>query len=282
MLGCDIEWRQGSVFTEEDALTLELGECLTPDKRVVVITHDCDLRHESERMFEVMIGTIVANPDSMVTNARHPRFLQLMFSSQENGKTCLQLQHANRRAVLTEKLIYAQHPDPNLLLPPEEKRILKQWLAARYGRPAFPNAFEHRLRKKIRNKSIEEHIKRIIKPSSKYLVGLFLDLGEERVLELNGGEPYYLSIYVVYDAIEGGFKARESAEKTALSLSNLFLEAYGTPDASDELVLEKCAAVSDTAFTLADLRKVDQWRLEYISMQDDPQSDFIPAGEFPI
>lgn len=37
----------------------------------------------------------------------------------------------------------------NSLAVGDAKRALKQWLAARYGRPAFPNAFEERLRSSL-------------------------------------------------------------------------------------------------------------------------------------
>ena len=49
-----------------------------------------------------------------------------------------------------------------------------------------------------------------------------------------------------------------------------------------EIALENCGAVADTYMTLADLRKVDQWRLEYISLGDEPISHFIPTGERPV
>jgi len=48
-----------------------------------------------------------------------------------------------------------------------------------------------------------------------------------------------------------------------------------------EIALDACEAVADTRLTLADLRRVDQWRLEYISLQDDDQGDFLSVGEIP-
>ena len=45
--------------------------------------------------------------------------------------------------------------------------------------------------------------------------------------------------------------------------------------------LGACEAVADTHLTLADLRRVDQWRLEFISLRDDDQGDFLPVGEIP-
>lgn len=108
----------------------------------------------------------------------------------------------------------------------------------------------------------------------------FFDLGEGRNEELAPDNPYLLSISVVYDAIEGGSTARTAAENIADELETLFIESYGMPAISNEIALESCRAVADTAITLADLRKVDQWRLEYISLNEDPAGDFVPAGGF--
>jgi len=87
-----------------------------------------------------------------------------------------------------------------------------------------------------------------------------------------------LSISVVYDAIEGGSTARTAALRVAEDLINLFHSVYGAPAISAEIALENCQAVSDTSITLADLRKVDQWRLEFISLREDPAGDFLPSG----
>lgn len=86
---------------------------------------------------------------------------------------------------------------------------------------------------------------------------------------------------MVYDAIEGGSPARESAERVAKQLRDLFERVYGTPDIATEIALDACEAVADTHMTLADLRRVDQWRLEYVSLRDDEQGDFLPVGEIP-
>ena len=48
-----------------------------------------------------------------------------------------------------------------------------------------------------------------------------------------------------------------------------------------EIALDACEAVADTYMTLADLRRVDQWRLEYMSLRDDNQGDFLAIGEMP-
>jgi hypothetical protein len=106
-------------------------------------------------------------------------------------------------------------------------------------------------------------------------------LGEQRSVEISEGDPYALSISVVYDATEGGTQGRLSAERVASQLRELFGKTYDKPDVATEIALDACEAVADTHFTLSDLRRVNQWRLEYISLRGDDSGDFVPAGKTP-
>ncbi len=271
-------WRQGHVLTHADAHSLNLVISTQSDERVVVISHDCDLANQNESKTEVIIGTIIEKVNPIYARARHPRFLHLTFLTSTGEKNYIQIQHADRREIDRVAFSKINAADEDFILSTDEKRGLKQWLAARYGRPAFPNAFENRLRKRIKNRTIEQHIAKILESASEHLIGVFFDLDEQRDCELAENEPYILKISIVYDAIEGGIVARQAAEKTADALIQLFNEAYGTPDKTTEIALEACNAVADTQITLADLRKVDQWRVEYISLREEPIGDFIAIG----
>jgi len=275
----NVAWRQGHVLTNDDAHSLNLVVSTQSDKRVVIISHDCDLANQQESKTEVIIGTIIEKVDPMYARARHPRFLHLTFLTSTGEKTYIQIQHADRREIDSAAFSKINAPDEDFILSTDEKRGLKQWLAARYGRPAFPNAFENRLRNKIKKKTIEQHIAKILVPASEHLIGVFFDLDEQRDCELAENEAYILKISIAYDAIEGGIFARQAAEKTAEALTKLFHEAYGTPDETNEIALEACNAVADTKITLADLRKVDQWRVEYISLRENPIGDFMAIGQ---
>ncbi|MDH5553528.1 MAG: hypothetical protein OEX82_09405 [Nitrosomonas sp.] len=283
MLERDTDWRQGCIISDQDMVAVGLLKSPESNKHAIVISHDCDLPNSKEEIVEVIVGNVIAEADNMFTNARNPRRLHLIFSSSQRN-VCIELLHSNRCSIQKSKFTKTLLPNKTLQLEVKEKQALKQWLAARYARPAFPNTFENRLRKKHRRKSVEEHISRILKPVSKHLTGVFFDLGEERTSELKKGESYFLKILLVYDATEGGQDAREIAESTASEIETLFHEAYqlpGSPE-NEEIMLEKCDAVADTFITLADLRKVDQWRIEYISLREDPPGDFFIPGENPI
>ena len=278
MLGRDTEWRQGSLLTDEDAHSLSLVDTEDPGKRVIVISHDCDMANDTEEFVEVIIGDVIGRQDPMFAKARNPRRLHICFIDAKGSGLCLDLHQARKRQISKTELARLQGRDDKSTLSDDEKRALKQWLAARYGRPAFPNVFENRLRKSVgRRKTVERQIAKILEPASQFLVGIFFDLGEERYCELPDGETYFLSITLAYDATEGGNDAREATEKVAEELRDLFEAAYGAPDTATEIALESCRTVADTYITLADLRKVDQWRLEYISLQED--EEFLSAGE---
>ena len=284
MLARDTDWRQGDLLTCKAAAALGLVDATDDGRRIIVITHDCDLPHDSELCVELIVAELVVEdpkPDPQLSYAKNPRRLHLAYEGTDAGPLILELRHGDRDSVPKGDFVEHAVKDDSLTLPVEAKRALKQWLAARYGRPAFPNAFEERLRKRSGQRTIEQRIAKILEPEAKYLVGLFFDLGEQRSAEAVEGEPYVLSVSVVYDATEGGSEARESAERVAAQLRELFEKAYGKPDVATEIALDACEAVADTRLTLADLRRVDQWRLEYISLRDDDQGDFLPVGEVP-
>lgn len=279
---CDTDWRQGDLLPRNAAIALGLITKEDQHLWVVVITHDCDLRHKDENVVEFIVAKEIPNSelDPQFASAKNPRRLHLPYTLA--GKPLvLELQQSNKRNV--PKADFAQDAaiGSAAQLDSDAKPILKQWLAARYGRPAFPNAFEERIRKKVGKKTVEQHIVKILKPHAKYLIGLFIDLGENRTTELSHDEPYVLSIWIVYDANEGGSQAIQAAKKVAEQLHHLFNQAYDDPETATEIALEKCEVEADTMMTLAAIRRMDQWRLEYISLSEDKGGSFFPAGVIP-
>lgn len=284
MLGRDTQWRQGSVLKDEDAHTLGLitGDA-SEQQKAVLISHDCDLPHPGESHIEVIIGTIIRSADKMYARARHPRKIHLVYSVQEGmDSIAIELSHSSRMVVAKEVLERVGSHDESMILPDEEKRSLKQWLAARYGRPAFPSEFELRLKKKLGKREVGKQLENLVSPISHHLIGVFFDLQDCRHKELEVGDPYPLTITLAYDATEGSVDARKEAERVAKEIGKLFKDAYGEGTGCEEIDLEQCDAVADTYMSLAALRRVDQWRFEYMSLREDPPSDFLSAGTHSI
>lgn len=274
-------WRQGHVLKDEDAFFLGLVESLGTSSKIVIITHDCDIPSDKVQNIEYIRGTLVQT-DKSFTRAKNPRLLHLQIQNNEGTlDSSISLNQENKSFIKKSEFVNITYNDENIQFNDEEKKILKQWLAGRYGRPAFPDAFEIRFKKYVsKRQTLEQKIAKILSPISETIVGVFFNLGNERFIDLEDGIPYYLSILIVYDAVEGGPDARMKSEKAAAELETLLLNIYGAVETATEIGLEKCSAVADNFLTLADIRKLDQWRLEYISLEGD--EEFMSIAETPL
>jgi hypothetical protein len=144
MLTRDTDWRQGDLLTQETATALPtLNSMLTERHRVVVIMHDCDLPNENETFVEVIVADVVNTGNPQFSYAKNPRKLHLSYEAASGQSIVIELRHSERHAVPKSEFEKHAIRDSSALLPVDAKRVLKQWLAARYGRPAFPNAMSY-------------------------------------------------------------------------------------------------------------------------------------------
>ncbi|WP_318587887.1 hypothetical protein [Enterobacter hormaechei] len=275
MIDSGTTWRQGQILRHKDAVSLGLIAEGDVGVKVVVISHDCDLQSASEPKIELIAGPLLKGASNF-TRAKHPRILHLHFENASDANlNAIELKHDHKLRIDKERFTCSEC-DPSYSISPEEKQGLKQWLAARYGRPAFPDVFESRLRafdtKKFR---FEKELAKIISQHSNFLIGVFFDLGEDRFVDLEEGIPYELNIHLVYDAIDGGPEARLEAEQAVEHVHTLFTTYHGDPSESELIALMSCNPVPDIEFTLYALRRMDQWRVEYISLMGDEIGDYL-------
>lgn len=274
---------QGQILTQECVKKLGLINNTSSSEYAVIISHDCDLAQpiEKEKFIEIIFAEKIDSYDPQLGYARNPRILHLCYTANDGAPLYLELSHQNKMQIEKQNFLeLGNECSSDFNFAEDEKRILKTWLAARYGRPAFPDNFEKSLRKTIGKDTVEKRIAKILEPESGNLIGLFFDLGEARCSELEN-EPYILSILIVYDAEKAGGAARVAAENVAHQIKTLFHTVYGSDDTATEVALEKCTAIANTLFSLADLSKVDLWRVNYISLKEKPIGQFISAAELP-
>ncbi len=275
---CSLNWEQGSVLNEGSAKSLGLIKEKQFESLPVVITHDCDLRHHKEDTVELIIGEKVKNPDPVYTNAKNPRQLHLDFLSAEGKSIHLDMKYSNRNFISKEELLNLKQEKSVFEISYESKKVLKQWLAARYGRPAFPNSFENCLRETKGGKTVGRLLEKIFEPIEPHIVGLFFDLGEHMLIELKE-IPYELNIFVVYDGKTNSIEARNAASEAVREIESLFSDVYGTLGTAKGISLESCKAISDTKFALSDIRMMEQWRLEYLSIGQNSSGVYLQTGE---
>lgn len=246
------------------------------DTHVVVISHDCDIPHERESYLEVIVGHKVAKDKNFIS-AKNVRRLHCPFSVQ-GEEFFVELCFQDRLIIARADFAKLSGPDDSVLLAESDKRTLKQWLSVRYGRPAYPNSFENRLQRECRRRvTVEKGIGELVAKRSEHIRALFFNLADERDIELEDGVPYNLSIYVVYDLENGAADARKEAESLAEDILKLLRGVYGEPEDASDISVEDCTAVADSHMSLADIMKLDQWRLEWVSLQDE-SSGFLPTG----
>lgn len=264
--------RQGSVLSDQCAICAGIltSSDVQNNKKVIIISHDCDLPSETETHVEYIVGNIITKADGLFINARHVRQLHLDFGND----VILALHIRDKCQIEKTESIMAMSCDAALVLSETNKTTLKHWLAARYARPAYPDKFEELL-----SKELEKKIAKTLTNVSQHVIGIYFDLGQHRHFDLPDGEPYCLKISVVYNSLEGAEKARKEAETLASNIESHFFAIYKKPNEATQIALESCKAVAEMNFTIADLRRTDQWRVEYISYRQGNTEDVITMGE---
>jgi hypothetical protein len=274
MFGTGSLWRQGSVLTSESVKALNVSS--QHDALVVVISHDCDLANTAETFSEAIICKKISNVDGNYSNGRNARKLHLSIVTKEGATLNLELEHSNRMQISQSSIGEVGQPSDSEAVVGEEKRILKHWLASRYGRPAFPTSFEDRLRDaRVGKTHIHASLGSLSAKNTNNIIAIYFDLGEDRNVELLTGQPYIVSIFVVYRAEGFSGGARDRAYELCDQIRNLFEKGCGTPADSTTIALESCNAVSDEDFSLAQIRRMDQWRLEHRSLGDSLTSEDV-------
>lgn len=272
--GRQLHWRQGNVLTAEAAV--ELGYCRPGDEDstfVIVVSHDCDLAANVEK--EPLAELIVARRIERLGADSYAKTARRLHIEYQSGKDLIAIELlATDKNLLDKKTLFQFSPRQDIYLNGAGVVILQRWLAARYHRVAFPEAFEDRLREvKIPGKrAFLKKIEDILTGGGAHIRALLFDLDDGEVTEREAGDVYQLGIVVLYDSSQDEPTAATAATAAAGALEDLFAEAFHADTAAGwkDIHLKYCDPVSDAALTVAMRETLKQWRLEHMSLQDDP------------
>jgi len=148
-------------------------------------------------------------------------------------------------------------------IPSQERGIFRRWMAQRYSRSEFPDAFVNWLKESGAGKRFE----RLGKKHSGSLVGIYFDL-ENDAERSDPTEPYPLGIYLVYPTSDTDHEA--AAQKAVVELGEVFRSCCYRDSRWQWIELLYCDAISDKAFTLQAANTFRRWRFEHRSLSGEP------------
>lgn len=279
--GRQFSWRQGDLLTGEAAVAL--GYCAQEEADatfVVVISHDCDLTAEIEKepIAELIVGRRIDKLGG-ASYGKTARRLHIEYQTQD-VPVVLELMATAKQQIGKQKL-FKFSPRDDVELDGRGIGILQRWLAARYHRAAFPEAFEDRLRAAIipGKRTFLKKIELILSDGGEHIRGLLFDLDEGKDIERKTPDDVYkLGINVLYDSAKDEPTAAAVAKAAAHALEELFSTAFYSEQTSwQNICLQYCDSISDNAITVAQREMLKQWRLEHMSLQDDPPQPMITS-----
>lgn len=247
-------WRQGALLTHQAAAELQLLDPEAPDSTCVcVISHDCDLANdnlEQEPDVELIVGQMVPAKAGNFSWGKSIRTLHLQ-TMRHNTPFGLELRARNKRLVAKSALA-AFAPDPEVVFSNQDIDTLRRWLAARYYRSAFPDDF---------NEAMTESAKadqKLEKAVAKFggITTIYFDLGDAKAA------PYSLTIILAFDAGDDVEQAADSAEAVAANVASI-METCLPSDGP--IQFKACKAYSEDDITVAQSRRLLQWRLDYVT-----------------
>lgn len=253
-----VGWSQGSIVGAELAQTLAQGSNAEPARVWVIASPDCDVVHASfevDPQVELVAAVAAAKPpDGQLSHGRNPRVLQLPDSE---GR--LEFRIAHRLAI--ERTLLARHA-PTRTLDDAAIRMLARWVAKRYVRQAFPDAFNERIRPATRK------IDRALKRHGVDASGIFVALNDWG--ELQEQDAYRAVISVVFPDAVGLDEAREA------KLAQLAAALRTALDACDGIEVADARHLGESEVTLHDLHTFKRWEFDFRSHSGRPGGPISP------
>lgn len=253
-------WRQGDLLRPEDAQRLGLVE--SGDPRVVVVSHSCDLASSAEDLVELVVGCRVEKSEAVHQNGHSIRSLNLSADLAEGGADFALFQMRNRRFIPKAEL-ESRQPWDRVKYSKQQRELLRRWMAQRYARSEFPDAFVAWLE----DSGVDDRLDRLAKLNSASLVAIYFDLPDDSERG-DPADPYPLGITVVYkEDVEG---ANETAERIVAKIASVFEGRCKSDGKWQWVELVRCESASNLEFPLGAANEYRRWRLEHRSVGGEP------------
>jgi hypothetical protein len=252
-------WRQGAFLPDDLAheLTKELNLAMSVDNgdKLIITSHDCDVnsRNFKDEPYAEVIIARKAELDGNKKMGKSSRFLQLKTDINKE-EVYYEMKASDRFSILRTRLLSFS---PANYFSPANTVFLSEWLARRYSRAAFPNAFDERI------SPLKGKIKKCLQSVSGDIFGIYFSLIED---ELPKTEPYKTVGFAVM--IDEDFCNTAKLDRCKLAITKLQGLLSGVGVEFDEDI----EIVSDKEFSLEDLRLTKRWDWDVLSYDEGHQA----------
>lgn len=260
-------WRQGSVLTK--GAVHELGLSLPDDRdrvRVVVISHDCDLANNitKEPFVEVIVGRLIDQEDGNSSWGKSSRTLHYTIDCAEREE-CIELVSTSKTQIDKEHLA-RYSPDDRYSISHERLALLRNWLAARYRRPSFPDTFNNRMRES----GAAKELAKVLAEHGVNISFVFFNLGDKRNVECDDHEKYQLIVVLAFPPGNNSEAAADEADSVAGKVDKAIRAKLSS---GCGVALRDCFAISEDDISVSRAKLLDLWDLDYVSFRagDTPE-----------
>lgn len=161
------------------------------------------------------------------------------------------------------KSALAQHdPDDDFVLDGNGLAVLRSWLGARYNRTAFPDDFVRRMS----NTKLDEKLAKALSPYGALISFVYFDVDGGKVVERAPGDPYELSIFLVFPPGDDPEESADAADKVVEAVESV---CDARLKDKTQIVMKRCLPISEDDLPVSRARVLMQWRLEYMTLKAD-------------
>lgn len=245
-------WRQGDIFTYRSPEGNSFNG--------IIASHDCDIcAADMEPHIEAMSLEHREEADGNLTLGKNVRRLHCAPLLPDGSREVIEISMHSKRAIAKEDFFANATKEPHEL-DATEIGVFRRWLASRYSRPAFPDAFEALLSQKLREK-----IDKLSKRDGTCIQGIYFNLDEGRMVERTPDDLYQLAIWVAYDPSR--LQDEDLPDRFASRLEQIFTGEFFVEknDSWSGIQLTGCSAISIRQFPVALANGMKSWRVDHRS-----------------
>lgn len=244
-------WRQGHVLTE--SATREIDPSADADTRFIVCSHSCDIvRMEGPRLL-LARGKAGREHNGTLINAQSIRCLQLTTASGS-----IVHYEIDSLAFYDAALLDRHEPWSEEGHTDDDVRSLRLWLSQRFDRLELPDEVVAAMSAA----GLQAKLIDATKNRSKAIRDI-------RIFYNDNFTPPHITFLVIYDS--GNANGEAQAKHIAAALDH---RAEQKADKLDgRLIYNNALAIADTAITFAQVLQTHRFRVEYLSLREDPPSE---------